>query len=368
MALADLWTIELLIAAFAGGAFGAALGALPAFIFTGFLVVAGEAAVLANGEAASITGSVAFGAPFSPAISFAGGAAAAAYAAKKGYMDSGFDYYEAKNIGFALGTKPDVLAVGGVFGIVGYWLTVLSGAFAMPYDHIAMGVTLSALIHRIAFGYDIVGKHRGKSLLDMSPFEREEMRVIGDPATDGGTAKTDGGEGVDDSGASLDLQSDGGTAAAPSSRFAVEPWLPHQYKWGNVAMIGLVVGILGAYIAMVTGSAFLAFGISAASLIFLNLGVERIPVTHHIALPASTAALAVTNGGEGSLLAALVVGAAFGVACGLFGELFQRVFYSHGDTHWDPPAAAIVFGTFLVAVLYIAGVFPSASWVATLGL
>jgi hypothetical protein len=118
----------------------------------------------------------------------------------------------------------------------------------------------------------------------------------------------------------------------------------------------------------VTGSAFLAFGISAASLLFLNLGVERIPVTHHMALPGSTAALAVSNGGEGSLAVALLVAGAFGLICALFGELFQRIFYAHGDTHWDPPAAAIVFGTFLVAVLYIAGVFPSSSWVATLGL
>ncbi|SFR69801.1 hypothetical protein SAMN04488124_3611, partial [Halogeometricum limi] len=184
--------------------------------------------------------------------------------------------------------------------------------------------------------------------LDMSPFEREEMRVIGDAAADGG------------------VETDGGTATA--DRLAVEPWLPHQYKWGNVAMIGLVVGILGGYIAMTTGSAFLAFGISAASLLFLNLGVEKIPVTHHMALPGSTAALAVTNGGEGSLVVALVVAAVFGVVCALFGEVFQRIFYAHGDTHWDPPAAAIVFGTFLVAVLHIAGVFPSSSWVATLGL
>jgi len=35
-----------LIAAFAGGAFGAAIGALPAFCFTGFAVIAGEAANL----------------------------------------------------------------------------------------------------------------------------------------------------------------------------------------------------------------------------------------------------------------------------------------------------------------------------------
>jgi H+/Cl- antiporter ClcA len=60
---------------------------------------------------------------------------------------------------------------------------------------------------------------------------------------------------------------------------------------------------------------------------------------------------------------AVVVGMVFGIICALFGELFQRVFYAHGDTHWDPPAAAIVFGTCLVAVLAIAGVFPSSSWV-----
>ena len=349
MALADLWAVEMLIAAFAGGAFGAALGALPAFIFTGFMVIAGETAVIANVDAGSITGSVAFGAPFSPAISFAGGAAAAAYAAKRGYMESGFDYHNAKDIAFALGTKPDVLAVGGVFGIIGYWLTVASATFAMPYDHIAMGVTLSALIHRVAFGYDIVGKARGKGFLDMSPFEREEMRVMGEAATDGGSVETDGG-------------------TATASRLAVEPWLPHQYKWGNVAAIGVVVGILGGYIAMVTGSAFLAFGISAASLLFLNLGVERIPVTHHMTIIGSAGALASVGGADGSLLVALVAGGILGTVAGLFGELFQRIFYAHGDTHWDPPAAAIVFGTFLVAVLYIAGVFPSSSWVATLGI
>lgn len=55
-----------------------------------------------------------------------------------------------------------------------------------------------------------------------------------------------------------------------------------------------------------------------------------------------------------------------GIVCALFGELFQRVFYAHGDTHFDPPAAAIVFGTFLVAVLGALGVFPHTSWVPPL--
>ncbi|WP_433623795.1 hypothetical protein [Halomicrococcus sp. NG-SE-24] len=371
MAWSDLWALEMLLAAFAGGAFGAALGALPAFIFTGFLVVAGEAANVVGKAVAGtsagtaselaavgITGSIAFGPPFSPAISFGGGVAAAAYASKKGYMESGFDYHNAKDIAFALGTKPDVLAVGGAFGILGYWLTVASSTLGMPYDPIAMGVVLSAFAHRLAFGYDLIGD-TSTGLLNMKPFEEGNRRVIGETAT-----VEDGGN---------DPATDGGTA---EGRFVVEPWLPHQYEWANVATIGLVVGILAAFIAYKTGSPFLAFGISAASLLFLNCGVENIPVTHHISLPASTAALALAPAGVAvsqvppgevaaavPLLPALVVGGVFGVVSALAGEVVQRVFYAHADTHLDPPAAAIVVGTFLVAVLAAVGVFPQAVWV-----
>ncbi|WP_247002222.1 hypothetical protein [Halosolutus gelatinilyticus] len=361
-----------IIAAFGGGAFGAALGALPAFIFTGFMVIAGEAAAITGVEGAdAITANVAFGPPFSPAISFAGGAAATAYAARRGYIDTGFDYHEAKNIAFALGTKPDVLAVGGAFGVLGYWLTTISAQFVggMPYDPIAMGVVLSALFHRLILGYSIIGKVRGSGILDMTPFEREERRPAADVATDGGEAEA---------------QADAApAAAAQTGRFAVEPWLPHQYKWANVAAIGAVAGLLGAYVAISTESAFLAFGISAATLVFLNCGVEQIPVTHHMTLPASTAAMSVYDWGgsgeffdpnlvtyqDGALLAAqplevaLLVGLVFGVISALFGELFQRVFYAHGDTHWDPPAAAIVFGTFVVSIMYALGVFPHTVWV-----
>ncbi|MFC7203553.1 hypothetical protein ACFQJC_08510 [Haloferax namakaokahaiae] len=349
MPLSDLWALELLIAAFAGGAFAAAIGALPAFIFTGFMVIAGEVAAYVDSEAGAITGAVAFGAPFSPAISFAGGAAAAAYAAKRGYIDSGFDYSKAKDITFALGSRPDVLAVGGAFGIIGYWLTILSSTFALPWDAIAMGVTLSALLHRVVFGYPVIGKVRGSGVFDMSPFERGETR--GSQAASGGTAATDGGA----------------MMADDANRLSVEPWLPHMYRWSHVASIGVVVGLLGAYIALSTGSTFLAFGISAASLFFLNLGVERLPVTHHMALPGSAAAMAWTAGAAELGIVALILGGIFGLIGALFGEGFQRIFYAHGDTHWDPPAAAIVFTSFLIAVLAIIGVFPSASYVPTFG-
>jgi len=59
----------------------------------------------------------------------------------------------------------------------------------------------------------------------------------------------------------------------------------------------------------------------------------------------------------------LLLGALFGVIAALFGELIQRIFFAHADTHLDPPAAAIVVGTFIIAVLAVAGVFPSSAWV-----
>ena len=345
--MTSLELVFLLIAAFGGGAFGAAIGALPAFCFTGFAVIAGEAVNIAGvsgaegvSVASAATGTIGFGAVFGPHISFAAGAAAAAYAAKQDgamYEPGDGDYHLGKDIAYALGTRPDVLAVGGFFGMFGAVGTAISGGLALPWDPIAIMVVLSAVAHRIVFGYPLIGEVRGDGIFDMTPFENGEKRV----AADGGTGE--------------------------AKRLAVEPWLPHQYKWGNVAMIGLVAGLLGGYIAVSTGSAFLGFGISAATLTFLNLGVEKIPVTHHMTLPASTAALAIFGGqpaaGSTNAIIAIIVAAVFGVLGALVGEVVQRIFYAHSDTHLDPPAAAIVVCTFLVAVLSIVGVFGGSSWV-----
>ena len=83
-------TITLLLAAFAGGLFGAAIGGLPAFIFTGFVVLAGSAAA-ASGSDFDFINDIAFGPVFGPHISFAGGAAAAAFAARRGELEDGKD-------------------------------------------------------------------------------------------------------------------------------------------------------------------------------------------------------------------------------------------------------------------------------------
>lgn len=337
--------LVLVIAAFAGGAFGAAIGALPAFCFTGFAVLAAEGARLAAGtadaiDAPGILGAVAFGPVFGPHVAFAGGTAAAAYAAKTDgmYEPGDGDYHVAKDIAYALGTRPDVLAVGGLFGIFGMLGTQISGGLALPWDPIAIMVVVSAAAHRVVFGYPLIGAG-DRNVFDMTPFKEGKKRV----AADGGSE---------------------------SHRLAVEPWLPHQYEWSNVAMIGLVAGLLGGIVAIETGSPFLAFGISAASLTFLNLGVEKIPVTHHMTLPASTAALAIFGGvpsGTNAVVAMIVAGL-FGVYGALIGEVVQRVFYAHSDTHFDPPAAAIVVGTLTVVILGIVGVFGGTSWVPALGL
>jgi hypothetical protein len=349
--------LELLAVAFAGGAFGAAIGALPAFAFTGFLVVAGEVLKLLAralpGDAvggANITGAVAFGPVFGPHVAFGGGAAAAAYAARKGYFEIDTDYHRAKEITVGLGTRPDVLAVGGAFGVVGHLLLATSNAVGVPWDPVAFGVVGSALLHRAVFGYSLVGA-RPRAWLDMTPFERGE-RVGGETAADGGDAVPDGGAG----------------------RYVVEPWLPHQYRWPGVGLLGVVCGVLGAYVAYRTGSAFLAFGVSAASLLYINAGVERIPVTHHMTLPASTVVLAAVPGASGGvtpaeiaavlpLPEALALGAALGLLGALLGELAQRVLYAHAETHLDPPAASIVCTSLLLGVLVLAGVLPSAVWI-----
>jgi hypothetical protein len=339
--LSELWMIGMILAAFAGGAFGAAIGALPAFVFTGFLVMLGEGVRILSGDlsglvgfdpdaiqSANITGQLAFGPVFGPHISFSGGAAASAYAAKKGYMDTGFPYHEAKNIAYALGPKPDVLLVGGLFGILGYWISTIFSIYSMPWDGIALTVVLSAFAHRLFLGYSLIGK-ADKGILNMKPFEAEEKR-------------TDG-----------------------TGRLTVEPWLGHQYKFGDVMAIGAVVGILAVYITVATGSIFLPFGISAATLLFLNLGVERIPVTHHMSLVASTAAAAIAGGDASSISLglALSIGAVSGLIAALLGELLQRMFFAHANTHLDPPAFAIAVGTFLIALMAMFGWIDSAAWV-----
>ncbi|MCA9978909.1 MAG: hypothetical protein KC413_24280, partial [Anaerolineales bacterium] len=99
-----------ILVAFAGGIFGAAVGGLGAFVILGFLILVAIGAQATGADLMSIP----LGAAFGPHVGgFAAGIAASAYAGKKGYIDSGRGIVTAL-MGL---NKPDVLLVGGLFGI-----------------------------------------------------------------------------------------------------------------------------------------------------------------------------------------------------------------------------------------------------------
>jgi multisubunit Na+/H+ antiporter MnhC subunit len=284
-----------------------------------------------------------------PQIAFAGALAAIAYAAKKDYMDSNWAYHDAKNIFRPFSPHQlDVVVVGGLFGALGYLLTFGLATVSAPVDPIAGSIVLTAIVHRLVLGYDLLGRPAGENLFDMSPFEREE------------TIATDGG------------------AGEPAERLSVEVWLPWMYQWKGLTFLGIVAGMMGAFTFYATGSPLLVFGISGLAFLILNDGMEdnygelRFPIAiqHHMTVPASLAAFAFsgvplaeataqTVAAAIPLWQALAIGAIFGLLGSLLGEVAERLVYAHGDTHFDPPACAIALTTVVIGVLAIVGVFPS---------
>jgi hypothetical protein len=281
--------------AIGGGLWGAAVGAVPAFIFTGVLAMLGAVTAL-TGHREVID--IAFGPAFGPHVSFGGGVAAAAFAASRGHLATGRD------IGTPLMglRRVDVLLVGGAFGFLGWLVNAALGRVGAGgwTDTIALTVVLTGMLARVIFG---------------------KTAVIG-PAT-----------------------------TAPRRRFQPHDsasWLPWQQDAAHVLSISLAVGLIASFLAshagLSAGSDALSFGIATSVLIFLVMG-HKVPVTHHIALPA---ALGVLHG------AGFVGGVACGVAGGVIGELASRVLLIHGDTHIDPPAVGIAA---VVVMLKVATAF-----------
>lgn len=141
-----------ILAAFGAGALAASIGAVNAFIMTGILaIVAGVGTCL--GVDTGFTAAVAFGTVLGPHMSFAAGAAATAFAKKKGYIDNGC----ALGQGLAFLGKADVLVVGGVFGIIAYLIAdfvvakIFGGLIPFGTDNPGMTVVISGIIARLCF-------------------------------------------------------------------------------------------------------------------------------------------------------------------------------------------------------------------------
>ena len=292
-----MFDITFLIIAFAGGIFGAALGALPVFILCGVAAALGAAISIITGDGTFAT-VVAWGPFLGPHVSFAGGAAAAAYAARQGKLDSGRDIAT----GLMGLDNPMVLLVGGVFGALGYvlvWLIELvpqigGGAWT---NTIALSIVINAIIARLVFGKTgVFGKVRS-----------------------------------------------GDNRWIPSD---VAAWIPWQSQPLQLLLIAVAAGLTSAYItSMLEGSLGLMFGITVIALLFLQYNTT-IPVTHHIALSAEL--VTVTTGN-------IWWGLAFGILAAFLGEIYAVLFTAHGDTHIDPPSAALATTFTLHAILGAVG-------------
>ena len=293
--------MALLLAA-GGGFFAAAIGGLHAFIFTGFAVLAGQA-ILMGGGSGDFLSFVAFGPLFGPHIAFAGGVAAVAYAARTSNEVGG------KDIGVPLIAleRPDVLLVGAGFGMLGYiiqfGISKIPG-FGSLTDSIALTVIISAFIVRLAFG---------------------RSSIFGNLPDGAGWGRF-----------------------APRDDAA---WVRWHEKFVPNTVLGFFTGLLAAGVCIQLakfypqwgeqGAAYtLVFGLSAMSLFFLSLGLS-FPVTHHMTIIGGLAGLKFLPIVGGNGIAAMFIGAVAGMLSAWCGELFARLWHDHGNTHIDPPAAAI---------------------------
>ena len=290
-----------LIAAFGGGIIGAYMGALPAFIMTGIYALVGGVLTAAGVGGDVAVNYLAFGSFVGPHIAFAGGVAAAGYAGRKGKLASGTDILSSLN---GLG-EPDVLLVGGIFGVLGFLihyciglLPVIGSAGPATTDLPGLTVFILAVVTRLAFGKTgLTGKYTGSG-------KREW--------------------------------------------FATGKGFVYNVVLGGG--IGIVVSFIAAFLyeneftAAFSIFPIVCFGFAAITLIFTQTGFAT-PATHHIFLPSGLAAVAgITAWGPAGAL----LGVLFGILGSLLGDLVGKSLNSHCDTHIDPPATTIFILTIVI--------------------
>lgn len=287
-----------LFSAFGGGIFGSAVGAFPAFLLCGVSIVAGGILSLITGDQ-SFNLLVPWGPFLGPHVAFAGGAAGAAYAAKKGKIDSG------RNIAKPLaGLKdPFILLIGGLFGVLG--LVFAWGSSQIPdlkgiptVNPIAFSIVINTMIIRLVFGKTgLLGK-----------IKEENSRWLPDE---------------------------------PDAGF---PWY-----LSPTLLIVLSIGICfpAAYISSIKPDTdSILFGISVLALAFLVFGL-KVPIIFHLILAAQLGSAATGN---------VWWGLTFGILTAFLTAIFACLFLLYGDTHIDPPAMALSVVFTLYPVLAYTGI------------
>lgn len=332
-----------LLAALAGGAVGAGIGANYAFVLTGFSVLASWGVFAATGNTFGFD-YLAFGPFMGPHVAFAGGAAAAIYARYKGRLDDG------KDVNTALGGfgRLDVVLAGSAFGALGYVIQILITKipwFGSHTDSVALTVVTSAIIARVMFGGEPgKGLFRGK-ILNLEKLNKDARGIFGKFAP---------GE----NGRWLEWQEKAGPLAGIGILFGVFAGGASLFLAANVGAWFTKIGVANN-LAALNANTF-TFAISAIIILFLISG-RNVPVQHHVTNIAGLAAVQFypilmgsnitefqwtatsTWDSHAWLMAcgALGIAALFGWMAAMFGELGARLFYNRGTSHIDPPAAAI---------------------------
>lgn len=282
----------LIIAAFGGGVIGAYIGALPAFIMTGVVAIAGSIAAMAGGADLSV-GYVAFGAYLGPQVGFCGGVVAAGYAGSRKKLASGTDILSPL---YGLG-DPMTLIVGGITGVIGMLLFQVFAALGAPTDLPALTITIIFVVARLVFGTTgVFGKYDGEG-------KREYFT---------------GGKGFV---CNVLLGLGLGTA---------------------VGFVSAQMSAAGVSETALRSFPILCFGIAAVTLIFTQTGFAC-PATHHIAYPAACAA--VWSGNP-------IMGIVFGILGAIIGDFMAKTVNSYCDTHIDPPGATIMILLCAITLLF----------------
>lgn len=314
------WSLNTILLIFGCGIFGACLGALWSFILCGFWIVCG-CLVIAAGGSDFVLLQIGLGPIWGPHVGgFASGVIAATYAAgiRKNHPTG-----HAKDILSPLvDTSWDVLAIGGIFALVGHALAQFLPKIPIiaQFDALALSIFINFCIARLLF------------LKEMPWGNMESIRKHGFLGTD---------------------------------NYAIS-WVGWQSPPSRLIMVGLGMGLLSGGVAMgfqnllaplvakgavsptaaFVGPLIFAYGFAAIVLTMLNFAsgsIQKAPVTHAIAYCAAMAYL---------FTGSLVIAGIAGILSAFLQELCARMFYNHGNNHFDPPAVCVTFGSFILALLF----------------
>ena len=292
-------TLITIICAFSAGFLASGLGAATSIVMTAFMVFCGMMANIAGADFNVVT-DIGFGLFLGPHIAFGPACAAAVYAFKKGYMESGGDIFKPLiNL-----HKTDVMVVGGIFGVIGWYLNnIISTVTGGRIDSVATTVVLVSLLGKVLFTGTLFGK-----------------------------------------------------VPEGQKRFGLESpaWLQYQSCTTSITLMlhSMTVGAMTSYIvyimctkaqetgntALVDACGFPVWAIAVIGFLAMEYGLQ-VPIYHHIAFGAVYASRMAFLGGGGQ--SCILWGIAFGLLAGYAGDFLAKIFFLYGDAFIDPPSMAI---------------------------